>query len=488
MRAGQFAYRRLDQVECLARFERDLDLAALASRQAGGVDLAGDQAHAPHVGERAGDDDGGQHEAAQHEQRVVARMTEKQFVHHDGQHDVAGDPDRGQADDEKYRQDDANSVVLEVRLGSHVLSDAVNAYQYPQDVFLPLGELARLLTLAVRSEPGAGRAGGYVLSEQRTFSVDVLAREVTIEGRREPLDRTQVKLQADDLDVASKLLARWLPVDLKVDLSSLSVEVRPREKLPLESGIDRPERGRRTGTAAYAYDDLHYPRQATRYALASVPFIDQTLRLDLLRTPEGRQADAAYTAYLTADLLGTEAALFASRSARDQDRGTLRLTVGRQDPDAGLLGLLRARTVQADSAQVPGIENISHTSATANGATISNRPLDQPARFDRHSLQGDLPPGSDVELYYNAALVGFQQSRADGKYRFDDPPLAYGPNDFRLVFHGPLSQLRVERRSFPAGAVGGGARQRVLRRQRAPRRVWTPPFHRPLRLGRGELP
>ncbi len=345
------------------------------------------------------------------------------------------------------QQDDANSVLLEVRLGTRVLSDAVNAYQYPQDVFLPLGELARLLTLAVRTAPGAGRASGYLLSEQRTFSLDVLAREVTIAGRREALDRAQVKLQADDIYVASKLLARWLPVDLRIDLSSLSVEVRPREKLPLESGIDRQERGRRTGTAAN-YADPHYPRQATPYALASVPFIDQSLRLDLLHAPEGRQADAAYTAYLTADLLGTEAALFASRSAHGQDGGTLRLTVGCQDPDAGLLGPLRARTVQAGSVQVPGIENISHTSATGNGATISNRPLDQPTRFDRHSLQGDLPPGWDVELYYNEALVAFQQARADGKYRFDDQPLAYGPNDFRLVFHGPLGQLRVERRSF----------------------------------------
>jgi hypothetical protein len=75
-------------------------------------------------------------------------------------------------------------------------------------------------------------------------------------------------------------------------------------------------------------------------------------------------------------------------------------------------------------------------------------PADQPTSFDRHTLQGDLPPGWDVELYYNEALVGFQQSRPDGKYSFDDQPLAYGPNEFRLVFHGPLGQLRVERQSF----------------------------------------
>ena len=99
--AGQFAHRRLDQVERFAGLERDLDLAALAPRQAGGVDLAGDQAHPPHVRERAGDDDAGEHEAEQHEQGAVVRMPEKRFVHQDGQRDVASHPGGGHADDEK---------------------------------------------------------------------------------------------------------------------------------------------------------------------------------------------------------------------------------------------------------------------------------------------------------------------------------------------------------------------------------------------------
>jgi hypothetical protein len=94
------------------------------------------------------------------------------------------------------------------------------------------------------------------------------------------------------------------------------------------------------------------------------------------------------------------------------------------------------------------VANISGSSATGNGIALSNRRLDQPTSFDRHTLQGDLPPGWDVELYYNEALVGVQQSGPDGKYSFDDQPLAYGPNEFRLVFHGPLGQLRIERQSF----------------------------------------
>jgi hypothetical protein len=97
---------------------------------------------------------------------------------------------------------------------------------------------------------------------------------------------------------------------------------------------------------------------------------------------------------------------------------------------------------------VPGITNVAGTSDTGNGFAFGNVPLDRPTNFNSHTLQGDLPPGWDVELYFNDALVAYQQARADGKYVFADQPLVYGPNDFRLVFHGPQGQLRVERQSF----------------------------------------
>lgn len=339
-----------------------------------------------------------------------------------------------------------NALFLEVHLGQHVLAEAVTAYQYGNDVYLPLGELSRLLTIAIRTQPVEGRASGYILSEQRGFSLDVLALEAVVNEQREVLDRRQIKLQPDDIYVASRLLGRWLPVDLQVDLSSLVLEVRPRETLPLQASLERLNRGKQAGLRGGG-EHPEFPRRETPYALASAPFIDQTLGVDLRQAGGASQASAAYTAYMTADLLGMEASLYLG-SNRLQPTPDVRLTLGRNDPDAGLLGPLQARTVMVGSVPIPGVANIAQTSPTGNGITIGNRPLSQPTRFDRHSLQGDLPPGWDVELYFNEALVAFQQSRADGKYSFEDQPLVYGPNEFRLVFHGPLGQLRVERQSF----------------------------------------
>ncbi len=369
---------------------------------------------------------------------------------------------------------EANLVLLEVRLGNQVLSEAVNGYEIGRDVYLPLGELARLLTLAIRVAPGEGKASGYILSEDRAFSLDVPGRVLDMAGRQEELDRSQFKLYPDEIYVASKLLARWLPVDLELDMPNLVLKVRAREQLPLQGRLARRERGSLPGTPG-GYQDPGYPRLSIPYRVADVPFVDQTIGLSTSRLNGRKQHEADYTAYLTTDLAGMEAALYASHNRQDPSRG-LRLTLGRNDPEAGLLGPLGARTALFGSVPLPGVANISASSPTGNGVLASNRPLNQPTSFDRHTLQGPLPPGWDVELFYNEALVGFQQSRPDGKYSFEDMPLAYGPNDFRLVFHGPLGQLRVERQSFlleqsavPPGALyyDAGAHRDVLGRERA---------------------
>ncbi len=338
-----------------------------------------------------------------------------------------------------------NLLLLEVRLDRHVLSDAVTAYQYGSDVFLPLAELSRLLTIAIRTQPKEGRATGYVLTEERGFSLDVVQSTVTLDDKTEAVDPALIKIEPDDIYVAKQLITRWLPVDFNVDMSTLSLHVHPREVLPLQARLER--QSRKPAGPRGTYVDPGYPRHDSPYRMLGMPFIDQTFGVDVRRGNGSEQVNAGYTGYLTGDLLGMESSLYVS-STRQKRSPDVRLTLGRHDPDAGLLGPLHARSFVFGSVPVPGVANIALTSPTGNGLTVSNRPLTQPTSFDRHSLQGDLPPGWDVELYFNNALVGFQQSRADGKFNFDDQPLIYGANEFRLVFHGPLGQVRVERQSF----------------------------------------
>lgn len=345
--------------------------------------------------------------------------------------------------------DDSNLLLLEVRLDDSVLAESVTSYQYGRETFLPLGELARLLTLAIRTQPEQGTADGFVLSEARGFNLNVAQARLTLADQTQIFDRGLVRLRSEDIYVASSLLARWLPLDLEIDRSSLTLRVKPRERLPLQERLDRERLGARAGSRT-GYQDPGYPREDLPYRVLDVPFIDQTFGVGVRAGNGTRQNTANYTAFATGDLAGLESSFFVS-SNQDAPTPDVRFTLGRHDPDAALLGPLHARSVMFGSGvAAPSVANVSLRTATGNGygLTLGNRPFTQPTSFDRHTLQGDLPPGWDVELYFNEALVGFQSSRADGRYIFEDQPLAYGVNEFRLVFHGPLGQQRVERQSF----------------------------------------
>jgi len=349
---------------------------------------------------------------------------------------------------------DANLLVLEVQLEGHVLSDSFTAYQERGHVLLPLGELSRLLTLAITVQPSRGAASGFVIREERTFALSVDDALVTLQGRQKSFEPRLATVIGDDVYVSSKLLAHWLPIDFDVDLGRLELRVRPREPLPLQERLAREDEAARLrgGDAEHA---RNFPRQPSPYRMAAAPFVDQTLATDAISGPGTHDVRTTYTLYATGDLLGFEGSAYVATNHRStlpgdnpEPQPDVRLTLARHDPDATLLGPLHARTVAFGSVVLPSVPNVTLGSPTANGLLVSNRPLDQPTSFDRHTFRGNLPPGWDVTLYYNDALVGYQTPRPDGQYSFDDLPLSFGANEFRLVFNGPLGQVRVERQTF----------------------------------------
>jgi len=337
-------------------------------------------------------------------------------------------------------------LILEVRLDKSVLSGAIPAYEVGEHTLLPLGELARLLTIAIQTQPAKGVASGFVLSEDRGFSMNLDSASVTLAGKTETFDPALVLAEPDDIYVAVPLLEDWLPLALEIDRAGLFLRVHALEALPLQARLAREGLGGRAGMPG-GYEDPGYPQHDQPYRLWSMPFIDHTLTTELQRSNNRTQGNAAYTAYLTGDFLGMESSLYFSSSQQDPSP-EIRATLGRHDPDGDLLGPLHARSFLIGSLSTPSVDNISRA-ISGEGVTLSNRPLTRPTSFDRQTFEGDLPPGWDVELYYNDALVGFAQPDAEGRYRFEDQPLSYGRNDFRLIFHGPLGETRVEQYSFP---------------------------------------
>ena len=182
-----------------------------------------------------------------------------------------------------------------------------------------------------------------------------------------------------------------------------------------------------------------------------MPFIDQTLRVSARKEPDGETLYPwRYTTYATADLLKHEASMYLDGYEEDALE-TFRFTLGRKDPEAELLGSLRAREYAIGSVLEPAQKLLTIPGKQQPGFRLSNFPLTRQEQFDSQTFIGDLPPGWQVELYRNNTLIRFQQQGIEGQYRFESVPLLFGSNYFRLVFYGPQGQIREQEEFFEVG-------------------------------------
>lgn len=344
---------------------------------------------------------------------------------------------------------DLIETILEVRLGSFVLSEGAFGYLDRRGVlFLPMRDFMKALEFPIDVDSEGRRASGWFLRENRLFTLNLDKGEVIIDGARERFDPTLVRLIYGDLFVDVRLLAKWFPVDIDYDLANLLITLHSREPLPLEDRLSREER-RAKALGRQADSGPKFERVDTPYAWVGWPSIDTSLEFGLTDTGSSRAKSFSHSTIANADVGKMHGNFYVAGSQSDAISNA-RMTLSRKDADGGILGAFDATEVAAGDVVSPQIPLVSKTEL-GRGAMVSNFPIGRATEFDRITLDGDLASGWEVELYRNEVLLTYQQSRSDGRYVFEDVPLLFGVNNLRLVFYGPQGQVRQEVRQVRIG-------------------------------------
>lgn len=344
------------------------------------------------------------------------------------------------------RPDESELFLFALRLDQLVLSDELVIYRRGEKWLVPLGELCRLLDLAVDVDASRGLAAGFLIREDRRFLLDTRLLKIEVAGERRPFDSEGFLLEGGDIYVEANLLGKWLPLELEVEAHSLVVRVLAREKLPLQL---RLEREKKLASSRKHHQTSHLPRLDLPYRLLDGPFADASLRYSRRADTAGTtQNTLDYSLHATGELLYLEADLYLGGTS--EEILDSRLSLGRKDPDGHLLGILGAREVTLGEIFHPGLELVA-LPRSGPGILISNFPLGQVSTFGRQSFRGDLPPGWEAELYRGEELLAYVRSRPDGLYEFLDVPLLVGLNLFRIELYGPQGQRRTERQALNIG-------------------------------------
>jgi cell division septation protein DedD len=330
-------------------------------------------------------------------------------------------------------------LLLDFKLGQQTLASSVTSYALGDTAMVSLAEFGAALDFPIDVDPVAGTATGSFIKPTRSFKLDIKAGFVEIEGKRTPLVGDEVVVHHGAIFATMAALSRWFPVDLRLQSAALSIEVAPRERLPVQEREDR----RRGAQQIYSIGPASLPLIDTPYKLLGPPAADIGLGYSITRSNGGTpRTGLNYSALVGGDVAYMDSKLYLNGD-RNDSLTDARLTLSRDK-----LGLPLGLRYTEIGDIVPAITSGSGSSGMERGILLqgggSAIGRDDLINSDSINVSGNALPGWDVELFQNGMRVGYQSIGSEGRYNFTNLDPFAGENKLELVFYGPAGERRSE--------------------------------------------
>lgn len=348
--------------------------------------------------------------------------------------------------------------IFDVLMPPYRVVDGIFAYQHESRYYVPVIALARGLEFYIEPDRDQGYVTGWYINEENTFVIDSKRREVIVKGdRRELPDYAFLEsdlLIDDDIYIQLEVLNEIWPVTFNVDLAFLTLYAETEEELAFMKRRERRQRQEKfeakQAVRPAAKKDL--PVVENSYRWIGKPVID--IQANHIYDNKEKELTGSYSLSGGQQLLKS----FADYSIRYQldeegelvrpDSARLKLTRLAFEEDS-VFGLGMKR-VEAGDVNVQMRELIGN-SAGGRGVTFSNKQAKRKVQFDSVLVEGEGPPGWEIEIYNNNQLIQFGEVEQDGQYRFEDVPLRFGSNEIRVILYGPQGQTREDVQTYKIG-------------------------------------
>ena len=348
------------------------------------------------------------------------------------------------------QQESGEELVLQLAINDDQMQDFVEGLQKNGKTYLPLGQISSLLDFAITVDAKSKTASGWFIHDNNQIAVSEAS--AVVKGQKYALPPDSMIVKDQDLLIESSLLQKWLPLDFSINLQGMTLNIHPREPLPAQEEAERKKKYAKIAQQKNNNDNsplAKIKKVDADYEGAQWPTVDLTF--SPAYDGESREQKADYSILAGGDFGFLTTHLYAAGDLKSQDRlSDARLSLGRDDYEKNLLGPLHASSYLMGDISSASLSQVT-TASQGRGFTATNRGLDRPDKFGTTSFTGDSKPGYQVELYRNDVLINFVTIDSSGHYEFQEIPVLFGNNAFRLEFYGPQGQRETKTKNMNTG-------------------------------------
>ncbi|MBO6621481.1 MAG: hypothetical protein JJ892_01355 [Balneola sp.] len=312
-----------------------------------------------------------------------------------------------------------------------VINTVVISYYKDDQFYLPLVELFKTLQIdhTVNLSGNSIVINGKYLSEQTPYRIDLnnfTARFGTREIQLSPDDFLVGEL---DYYFSIAFYQRLFELDFEMDLNNLSLTLESVNTLPIVSQYLREQRRFRAQNNIFT-DSKNYPvRFGRNKNFFNGGFLDYNISNSYNSDGTNSLSTSSTIGFELAggDLQGSVIGNIATDYNNFETRNLRWRYVIRDNP--------LITNIQVGQTRSDGIISDSY-----KGIRITNNPIEPRRLFDEYRINGNTTPESEVELYLNNVLIGYEDADALGNYNFL-VPLTYGNSNYDIRIFGPTGQV-----------------------------------------------
>ncbi|WP_237157998.1 carboxypeptidase regulatory-like domain-containing protein [Shewanella psychrophila] len=324
-------------------------------------------------------------------------------------------------------------IISQLKYGQLILSDELFAYQEEGKQYLPMQLLAELLMLPIQFDVDSSSLSGWYLSPEK--KIDVSNNLMMFWGHGSDCSIKQTRVFYDDWDlyVESKVIEQMFGLTIIFEPSRQRFSILESASVPLSQIHER----KRRYEIFTAQQDLNNKLKVKEIKREDAMIGDLAMSFDLGIVSQKQR-----------DIKNTQVEGFIQ--ARSDIAGHNVYAGYSWSETAEVVNAYIEKTL-ADSwvkhYRIGSIEShsmplISESSEGVGIRVTAGKGFTEDFRYI--TVEGEVEPDWDVELYRNNSLISIQRVGSDARYRFTQVPYYMGLNQYQLRFFGPNGETRTE--------------------------------------------